>query len=101
MFNDLYLAGSLSNTNMCVCMFRIGNYPETSGEGEGGGFTFKIIHISKGNLLSQVLVIFYEFSLVKSVFCGLYSISSVLSDPIQSFNIFATNSSRVGGICMC
>ena len=49
-------------------MFRMENYPGDSGEAEGGGFKFKSIHILKEIFLFQVLVVFYEFSLVKSVF---------------------------------
>ena len=33
-----------------MSMFRIGNKPGPSGEGEGGGFTLKSIQIFKGNL---------------------------------------------------
>ena len=33
-----------------MTMFRIGNYPGALDKGEGGGFTIKSIHMSKGNL---------------------------------------------------
>ena len=44
--------GGVSGEDMS--MFRIGNYPEASGEGEGGGFIIKSIHILKEIYLSQV-----------------------------------------------
>ena len=47
-------------------MFRIGNYPGASGEGEGGGF--KVFTFLKEISHSQILVVFYELSLLKSAF---------------------------------
>ena len=103
-------------------MYRIGNYLGASGEWDGGGFTFKSIHIFRGNIslssfsesnpqwLQQCpeskhnhhhyhhcsALVFYDFSLVKSVL-----VADKISDPIKSFSIFPTNSLRVGRTCVC
>ena len=51
-------------------MFRKGNYPGASGEGEGGGFTFKSIHIFKGSLSATSFngILLVQFRSI--IFCG-------------------------------
>ena len=79
-----------------MSMFRIGNYPGASCERKVVDSHLKVFTFLKKIFLFQILVVFIEFSLVKSVFVA--NIQFFQQDLIESFNIFATNSLMVGRI---